>query len=324
MQNSVVITGVAGFLGSHLAHRYLSDGWHVIGFDNLSTGRKKNIDDLTRNPHFECITHDITKPFITKLPKRNIDLVLNFACPASPPHYKRFSTETLMVSSIGVQNCIDIARRFNTRLIHASTSEVYGDPLTHPQPETYFGNVNSYGSRSMYDEGKRFAEALLWTAQHPADGSKPLNAGIVRIFNTYGPHMAPDDGRVVTQFITQAITGKPLTVEGDGMQTRSFCYVDDLVDGIVQLANSHEQSPINIGNPTEYSINDLARIVLTLTGSPSTITYLPRTADDPTKRCPDISKARTVLKWKPTVSLTDGLHKTIDYFTQSENCTQEL
>jgi len=316
---TVVITGAAGFLGSHLAHHYIHNKWRVIGIDNLSTGRKKNVDDLLCNPHFVFITHDITKPFVKKLSAKRIDLICNFACPASPPQYKRLGRETLLVSSRGVINCIDVTRQHSARLVHASTSEVYGDPSIHPQPETYFGNVNSYGERSMYDEGKRFAEALIWTAQHPPDGSKPLNAGILRIFNTYGPHMAPDDGRVVTQFIKQTIAEKPLTIEGDGSQTRSFCYVDDLIDGIIRLAKSNEQSPINIGNPDEYSIKELAQIILKLTGSSSTVIHLPRTADDPTQRCPDITKAHTLLNWKPTISLKEGLQKTIAYFTKSEN-----
>ncbi|MGH7241553.1 MAG: UDP-glucuronic acid decarboxylase family protein [Candidatus Saccharimonadales bacterium] len=310
MSKIVLITGAAGFLGSHLCDFYLDRGDTVIGTDNLSTGSMKNIDHLESNPNFEFLNHDIVQPLPKKFQDINYDLVLNMASPASPPHYQRLGLETLQVGSVGTLNMLDLAHKHNARFFQASTSEVYGDPEMHPQPESYKGSVNCYGPRSMYDESKRYAEALIYT--HRAKYG--TNTCIARFFNTYGPRMDANDGRVVSNFIVQALQGKPLTVYGDGGQTRSFCYVDDLIKGIVALIDSDEEGPINLGNPGEFTIKELAEIVLEKTGTNLELIYLPLPGDDPLQRKPLIDIAIERLHWQPTINLEDGLEKTIDYF----------
>jgi nucleoside-diphosphate-sugar epimerase len=310
---TVLIAGSAGFLGSHLVEYYLGQGWLVFGLDNLSTGNTNNHTEFLENPNFTFFTHDIIEPLPELVAGTKFDLILNFACPASPPKYQDLAMETLRVSSWGVENMINLALKDQARLVQSSTSEVYGNPLVSPQTEDYWGNTNSYGPRSMYDEGKRYSEALIWTAQHKLG----LNAGIVRIFNTYGPKMAPDDGRVVSTLIVEALANNTLTLHGDGNQTRSFCYVSDLIAGIALLAKSSEQTPINLGNPTEFSVRELAEKVLDLTKSKSKVSYIDRPVDDPNQRKPDISKAKKLLGWKPSIELEAGLIKTIEYFKNS-------
>ena len=305
----VAITGAAGFLGSHLTARFLADGHSVIGFDNFLTGRAENLDHLARNPSFEFVEHDVSLPFAVG---GALDGVLHFASPASPPDYQKFPLETLKVGSAGTSNSLDLARAKGARFFLASTSEVYGDPAVHPQPETYWGHVNSVGERSMYDEAKRFAEATTM-AYHRHHG---VDTRIVRIFNTYGPRMRPHDGRVVSNFIVQALGGASLTVYGDGQQTRSFCYVSDLVEGIYRLFHSDRIQPTNVGNPGEFTMLELAAMVVELTGSRSALVYQPLPADDPRQRKPDITVARTVLGWEPAVPLRDGLQRTIEYFRE--------
>jgi dTDP-glucose 4,6-dehydratase len=303
----VVITGAAGFLGSHLSDRFLADGHEVVGVDNFLTGRPENIAHLAGDLRFTFIEADVCEPFAVEGP---VDGVLHFASPASPPDYQAYPVETLKVGSAGTLHTLDLARRHGARYFLASTSEVYGDPLVHPQPETYWGNVSSIGPRSMYDESKRFAEAAVMT-YHRHHG---MDTRIVRIFNTYGPRMRPDDGRVVSNFIVQAIRGQPLTVYGDGLQTRSFCYVSDLVDGIVRLFHGDRHEPTNVGNPVEFTMLELAEQVLALTGSTAALTHLPLPEHDPKLRQPDITVARTVLGWEPVVPLAEGLARTVEWF----------
>lgn len=307
----VLIAGGAGFLGSHLADRFLNDGYIVISVDNLSTGSKKNIAHLRSNDNFTFIEADITDPLPTEITDQKFEIILNMASPASPPHYQRLSLETLHVGSQGTFNMLELARQNKARFFHASTSEVYGDPDIHPQPESYKGSVNCYGPRAMYDEAKRYAEALIYAYR---DRYPEVSTCIGRFFNTYGPRMDADDGRVVSNFIVQALQNKSLTVYGDGSQTRSFCYVSDLVEAIVKLINSKESEPINLGNPGEFTMLELAQKVTNLTHSTSDLTYLPLPGDDPTQRQPDISRAKSLLNWEPTIDLDSGLKETIEYF----------
>ena len=303
----VAITGAAGFLGSHLTDRFLADGHQVVGLDNFITGQAVNVAHLAADANFQLVDQDVSDPFTVAGP---LDGVLHFASPASPPDYQRFPLETLRVGSVGTSNCIELARAKGARFFLASTSEVYGDPTVHPQPESYWGYVSSVGERSMYDEAKRFAEATTM-AYHRSCG---VDTRIVRIFNTYGPRMRPRDGRVVSNFVVQALRGEPLTVYGHGQQTRSFCYVSDLVEGIYRLFHSDRIEPTNVGNPGEFTMLELAALVLELTGSGSILEHRPMPPDDPKQRQPDITIAKAVLHWEPQVPLRDGLGRTIDYF----------
>jgi dTDP-glucose 4,6-dehydratase len=305
----VVITGAAGFLGSHLCDRFLRDGHHVIGVDNYLTGSPDNIRHLADNDSFRLVEADVSVRIPVDEP---IDGILHFASPASPIDYYEFPIETLKVGSYGTHNCLELARQRNARFFLASTSEVYGDPAMHPQKESYWGNVNSIGPRSVYDEAKRYAEAVTMAYHRHYN----VDTRIVRIFNTYGPRMRPHDGRVVSNFIVQALTGEPLSIDGDGSQTRSFCYVDDEVEGIYRLFMNGDSQPTNIGNPDEYTVQQLADIVLELTASSSTIARQPLPADDPKLRRPDITRARTMLGWEPKVPVREGVARTIEYFRQ--------
>lgn len=303
----VLITGAAGFLGSHLTDRFLADGHAVVGVDNLITGSLDNLAHLQNEPRFEFIEHDVTTYIDIE---GDLDGVLHFASPASPVDYLELPIQTLKVGSLGTHNALGLAKAKGARMLLASTSEVYGDPLVHPQPESYWGNVNPIGPRGVYDEAKRFAEAITM-AYHRFHG---LDTRIVRIFNTYGPRMRPYDGRVVSNFIVQALLGRPLTVYGDGSQSRSFCFVSDEVEGIFRLFNSDETDPVNIGNATEFTIVELADAVLDLVGSEAGIRHLPLPEDDPKVRQPDISRARNALGWQAEVPLREGLEQTIAYF----------
>jgi len=305
----VLITGAAGFLGSHLCDRFIADGHEVIGMDSFITGTPDNLAHLVGHPRFRFIKHDVTEFIYVEGP---LDGVLHFASPASPADYLELPIQTLKVGSLGTHKTLGLAKAKKARYLLASTSEVYGDPEVHPQPESYWGNVNPVGPRGVYDEAKRFAEALV-TAYHRYHG---LDTRIVRIFNTYGPRMRPNDGRVVSNFIVQALRGEPITVYGDGTQTRSFCYVDDQVEGIYRLFHSDVAEPVNIGNPDEFTILELAERVIALTGSDSRIEFRPLPTDDPKVRRPDITRARTLLGWEPRVSLEEGLERTIAYFEQ--------
>jgi dTDP-glucose 4,6-dehydratase len=306
----IVVAGGAGFLGSHLCDRLIERGESVVCVDDLSTGRKANVDHLTGHDRFRFIEHDVVDPGLEALlGEKQLDLVVNLASPASPPEYLRRPIDTLDVGSIGTRNLLELARVHSARFFLASTSEVYGDPLVHPQVETYWGNVNPIGERSAYDEAKRFAEALTM-AYHRTYG---LDVRIVRIFNTYGPRMQPDDGRVVTNFIHQAMRGEPLTIYGDGTQTRSFCYVDDEIAGFLAMIDSDLTGPVNIGNPDEFTMLELAALVLELTGSDSPIEHLPLPADDPRLRRPDITLANSALEWEPATSFREGLRRTIQW-----------
>lgn len=304
---TTLVTGGAGFVGANLCERLVADGETVIALDNFVTGRRSNLTALEGNPAFSLIEFDLNSG-LPQLPK--LERIYHFASPASPPEYQRFPIETLLVNAEGTRRLLDRARDDGARFLFASTSEVYGDPLDHPQREDYRGHVSSTGPRSMYDESKRYAEALIsaYAEQHQ------METRIVRIFNTYGPHMAPHDGRVVSNFIVQALKGEPLTMYGTGHQTRSFQYIDDLIEGIVRLMSSHYSGPVNIGNPNEFTMLELATKVLAMTGSSSEIEFLPLPVDDPTRRCPDISLANTILGWEPRVPLDEGLEKTIAYY----------
>lgn len=293
-------------MGSHLCERLLNEGNEVICMDNFFTGRKRNVLHMMDNPYFELVRHDVIEPF-----KFEVDQIYNLACPASPPHYQHNPIKTTKTSVMGAINCLGLAKRVGARVFQASTSEVYGDPEVHPQPESYRGCVNPIGIRACYDEGKRCAETLFFDYHR----QNQVDIRVVRIFNTYGPRMLPDDGRVVSNFIVQALQGKDLTIYGDGTQTRSFCYVDDLIEGFVRLMNHPSQTgPVNIGNPGEFTMLELAEMVLKKVGGPSKVTHLPLPGDDPKQRRPDISLAEADLGWKPKVALEDGLDPTIEYF----------
>lgn len=305
----VLVTGGAGFLGSHLCDRLLQDGNDVICVDNLFTGSKDNICHLIGNPYFEFIRHDVTQPIYIEC-----DQIYNLACPASPKWYQKDPIYTFKTSVCGAMNVLGLAKRTGARVLQTSTSEVYGDPEVHPQPETYRGSVNTIGIRSCYDEGKRAAETLFFDYHRKHN----VDIKVMRIFNTYGPRMDIGDGRVVSNFICQALEGKDITIYGDGKQTRSFCYVDDLIEGMVRLMNSRDgfTGPVNIGNPGEFTIKELAEIVVNMTGSKSQIVYEPLPSDDPTQRKPVIDLAKNELDWEPKVMIRDGLEKTIEYFRQ--------
>ena len=303
---TALVTGAAGFLGSHLTDRLLGEGYSVLGVDNLSTGDSANLAHLANDSRFRFEERDICTAFD---PGR-VDHVFNLASPASPPEYLRLGIETLRVGSLGVENTLQIAAKYGAVYLQASTSECYGDPLEHPQPETYWGNVNPVGPRSVYDESKRFAEAMVM-AYHR---SRAVDTRIARIFNTYGPRLHPGDGRVISNFMMQALRGEPLTIYGDGGQTRSFCYVDDLIEGFVLLSRSKEHLPVNLGNPEEFTILDCAKAVLEVTGSESELSYIDLPVDDPTRRRPDIAKARSLLSWEPRVGLMEGLKKSLPFF----------
>ena len=306
-QKRVLITGAAGFLGSHLCDRFVKEGYYVIGMDNLITGDLKNIEHLFSSPNFEFYHHDVTK-FIHI--SGRLDYILHFASPASPIDYLKIPIQTLKVGAMGTHNCLGLAKAKKARILVASTSEVYGDPLVHPQTEEYWGNVNPVGPRGVYDEAKRYMESITM-AYHTFH---KVDTRIVRIFNTYGPRMRLNDGRALPAFIGQALRGEDLTVFGDGSQTRSFCYVDDLIEGIYRLLLSDYAMPVNIGNPIEISLKDFAEEVLALTGSNVKITYKPLPVDDPKQRQPDITKAKTLLGWEPKVDRKEGLHRTYQYF----------
>jgi UDP-glucuronate decarboxylase len=307
LENRSLITGGSGFLGSHLCDRLLANGQDVLCVDNLFTGQKRNISHLIGNPRFEFTRHDVTFPLFVE-----VDQIWNLACPASPIHYQHDPVQTTKTSVHGAINMLGRAKRLGAKILQASTSEVYGDPQVHPQTEDYWGHVNPIGPRSCYDEGKRCAETLFFDyhRQHA------LRIKVIRIFNTYGPRMHPDDGRVVSNFIMQALKGEPITLYGDGSQTRSFCYVDDLIDGMVKMMETPDDvsGPINVGNPNEFTIRQLAETVIKLTKSKSKLEFRPIPADDPKQRKPDITKARASLSWEPKVQLEDGLKETIAYF----------
>ncbi len=302
----ILVTGGAGFIGSHLCERLLNEGNDVICLDNFFTGSKENILHLMDNKYFEVIRHDITKPILVE-----VDQIYNLACPASPVHYQYNPIKTMKTSVLGITNMLGLAKRLNATILQASTSEVYGDPKEHPQTESYWGNVNPIGIRSCYDEGKRVAETLMMDYHRQNN----VDIKIIRIFNTYGPRMAENDGRVVSNFIVQALRGEDITVYGEGNQTRSFCYVSDLVDGMIKLMNSKDFiGPVNVGNPVETPIIDFAKKIISLTGSRSKIINKPLPQDDPTQRCPNISLADEKLGWKPNIHLENGLMRTIEYF----------
>jgi len=303
----ILITGGAGFVGSHLSERLLGDGHEVIAVDNFFTGSKANIAHLIDNPKFELIRHDVTFPLYVE-----VDAIYNLASPASPIHYQHDPVQTTKTNVVGAINMLGLAKRLGVPIFQASTSEVYGDPEVHPQPESYWGKVNPIGPRACYDEAKRVAETLFFDYQRQHD----LEIRVARIFNTYGPRMAADDGRVVSNFIVQALRGEPLTIYGDGSQTRSFCYVDDLISGFIALMNNEagESGPVNLGNPGEFTMLELASLVLEMTGSKSKLEHLALPEDDPKQRQPDISLAKSVLGWEPTIALKDGLARTIEYF----------
>jgi dTDP-glucose 4,6-dehydratase len=304
----VLVTGAAGFLGSHLVDALVAEGYSVVGVDNFLTGRHKNLEHLRREPRFELLEHDITEIFDPGA----VDLVFNMASPASPIDYTVHGMETLLVGSLGTHNALEIARKYEASFLHCSTSECYGDPLVHPQPESYWGHVNPIGPRSVYDESKRFSEALIM-GYHRYHG---LDTRLVRIFNTYGPRLQLNDGRVISNFLRQALCGEDLTVYGDGSQTRSFCYVSDQIEGLLRLMYSGETNPVNIGNPEEFTILECARQVLAATGAKSKIAFRPLPQDDPRQRCPDITRAKTILGWKPKVSLAQGLQLSIPWFRE--------
>lgn len=306
MKMRVLVTGAAGFLGSHLCDALLEQHHSVLGVDNLSTGRLENLSHLRGESRFEFVELDISEPFDLG----RVDFIYNLACPASPVQYRRLGIETLRAGSYGVFNTLELARKFNAGYLHASTSECYGDPQVHPQPESYWGNTNPIGERSVYDESKRFGEAAVMAYRR----YRNVNTHLARIFNTYGPRLAAGDGRVISTFVVQALAGEPLTVHGDGSHTRSLCYVSDLIDGLLRLAKSEESLPVNLGNPDEWTILDLARQVIETTGSSSEIVFRDLPVDDPAQRQPDITRAKDVLGWTPAVSLAEGLQCTLQYF----------
>jgi len=301
-----LVTGGAGFIGSNLCRRLLSDGHAVACLDDLSTGKYRNIEDLESDKNFEFFNHDLTKPFFPE----KIDAIFNLACPASPVHYQYNPIRTLKMGTLAMYNVLGMAARLNVPILQASTSEIYGDPSEHPQKESYLGNVNPIGPRACYDEGKRVAEALCIAYE----SYNNVQIRIARIFNTYGPFMDPEDGRVVSNFIVQALNEEPITVYGEGTQTRSFCFVDDLVDGLIRLIRSDYKRPVNLGNPNEYSMLEFAELVKEKTSSPSDIIFNDLPEDDPKKRCPDISLASKVLQWKPTIQINEGLDTTIEWY----------
>ena len=307
MKKKILVTGGAGFLGSHLCERLLNEGHEVACLDNYFTGQKQNVVHLLKNPYFELIRHDVTMPFFIE-----VDEIYNLACPASPIHYQYNPIKTIKTSVMGAINMLGLAKRIKAKILQASTSEVYGDPKVHPQTESYWGHVNPIGERSCYDEGKRAAETLF-VNYHKQNN---VRIKIIRIFNTYGPRMHPNDGRVVSNFIVQALKNEDISIYGDGGQTRSFCYVDDLIDGMIKMMNSREEftGPVNIGNPGEFTILELAQKVIQLTHSSSKIIYQPLPSDDPMQRKPDITLARKELNWEPKVNLEEGLIRTIDFF----------
>lgn len=309
MGKRILITGGAGFIGSHLCERLLDQGNEVVCLDNYFTGQKKNIVHLMTNPFFELVRHDITAPYFIE-----VDEIYNLACPASPIHYQYNPIKTIKTSVLGAVNMLGLAKRIKAKILQASTSEVYGDPHIHPQTEDYWGNVNPIGPRSCYDEGKRCAETLFMDYHE----QNKVRIKIIRIFNTYGPRMHPNDGRVVSNFIVQALKNNPITLYGDGMQSRSFQYVDDLLNGMISMMNSRDNfiGPVNIGNPNEFTIKELAEKVIDLTGSKSSIVYMPLPENDPRQRQPNISLAKKELNWEPKIQLTEGLKKTIEYFDQ--------
>jgi UDP-glucuronate decarboxylase len=310
----ILVTGGAGFLGSHLCDRFVAEGHDVICLDNFFTSQKSNVAHLLKKPNFELIRHDITHPILLE-----VDEIYNMACPASPPHYQYNPVKTMKTSVLGAINMLGLAKRVKAKILQASTSEVYGEPQVNPQPESYWGNVNPIGIRSCYDEGKRAAETLFFD-YHRQNG---VNIRVIRIFNTYGPRMHPYDGRVVTNFIVQALTGQDLTVYGEGSQTRSFCYCDDLLDGIIKMMNGPDDfvGPVNLGNPGEFTMIELAQLVIELTGAKVKIIHLPRPADDPSQRRPDNSLAKSRLGWEPKIPLREGLTRTIAYFKSIDLAT---
>lgn len=307
LERRILVTGGAGFLGSHLCERLLKEGCQVLCVDNFFTGARRNIEHLLDHKHFELLRHDVTHPLFVE-----VDEIYNLACPASPIHYQRDPVQTTKTSVIGAVNMLGLAKRLQAKIFQASTSEVYGDPTIHPQPEEYWGNVNTIGPRSCYDEGKRCAETLFFDYRRQHN----LRIKVARIFNTYGPRTHPNDGRVVSSFIVQALLNRDITVFGEGEQTRSFCYVDDLIEGFINLMNTADDvtGPINLGNPGEFTIKELANLIIEITGSRSKIVYRPLPQDDPKQRKPDITKAKEILNWEPKVRLRDGLQKTIPYF----------
>jgi dTDP-glucose 4,6-dehydratase len=309
-KKTIVVTGAAGFLGSHLCDALLAEGNRVIGVDNFSTGSRANLQHLDGDPRFLLLEHDICLPFTGSADPGKVDFVFNFASPASPVDYHRLGVETLLVGSAGTVNTLDLAKKHDAGYLHASTSECYGDPQVHPQVETYWGHVNPVGPRSVYDEAKRFSEAAV-TAYHRYFG---VDTHLVRIFNTYGPRLQANDGRVISNLMMQALRNQPLTIYGDGGQTRSFCFVSDLIAGILLLSKSNEHTPVNIGNPIEFTILECAREILAVTGAQVPILFKPLPQDDPTRRRPDISKAKSLLGWEPKVQLRQGLERSLDYF----------
>jgi UDP-glucuronate decarboxylase len=307
LRKRILVTGGAGFLGSHLCERLLNEGHDVVCLDNYFTGQKQNVVHLLQHPYFELVRHDVTMPYFVE-----VDEIYNLACPASPIHYQYNPIKTVKTSVMGAINMLGLAKRIRAKVLQASTSEVYGDPEIHPQHEQYWGHVNPIGERACYDEGKRAAETLF-VNYHKQNG---VRIKIIRIFNTYGPRMHPNDGRVVSNFIVQALQNQNITIYGDGSQTRSFCYVDDLLEGMIRMMNTGEEitGPINVGNPGEFTILQLAEMVIRMTGSKSKIIYNPLPSDDPMQRKPDITKAKEILGWQPTIALEEGLKHTIEYF----------
>ncbi len=322
MTKNVLVTGGAGFLGSHFVEKGLEKGWSITVVDNYCTSTGDNIVPFLGKKNFRALEADISEGIPDSVVTGDeLDLIANFASPASPPRYQALAMETIKAGTVGVMHLVELAKLHDATLFHTSTSEVYGDPDAHhhPQTESFWGNVNPYGERSCYDESKRVAEAILFAARHQSNGSDPINTNIVRIFNTYGPNMDPNDGRVVSNFIVQALKEEPITIMGDGNQTRSFCYVDDLIEGFMRVIDENIEGPINIGNPQEFTVKQLAHIILKLTGSRSTIQYIDMPKDDPKQRNPDISKATEDLKWSPKVTLEQGLLDTIKYFKNKIN-----